>query len=56
MPDGNAQRPGDVVTTMSGQTVEVINTDAEGRLVLCDAMTWAQKELQAQGDRSTSPR
>jgi leucyl aminopeptidase len=43
MPDGNAQRPGDVVTTMSGQTVEVINTDAEGRLVLCDAMTWTQK-------------
>ncbi len=45
MPDGKAQRPGDVVTTMSGQTVEVINTDAEGRLVLCDAMTWAQKAL-----------
>jgi len=45
MPDGNAQRPGDVVTTMSGQTVEVINTDAEGRLVLCDAITWAQKTL-----------
>ncbi len=44
MPDGNAQRPGDVVTTMSGQTVEVINTDAEGRLVLCDAMTWAQSK------------
>jgi leucyl aminopeptidase len=44
MPDGNAQRPGDVVTTMSGQTVEVINTDAEGRLVLCDAMTWAQRQ------------
>ena len=43
MPDGNAQRPGDVVTTMSGQTVEVINTDAEGRLVLCDVMTWVQK-------------
>lgn len=43
MPDGNAQRPGDVVTTMSGQTVEVLNTDAEGRLVLCDAITWAQK-------------
>jgi leucyl aminopeptidase len=43
MPDGNAQRPGDVVTTMSGQTVEVINTDAEGRLVLCDVMTYAQK-------------
>ncbi len=43
MPDGNAMRPGDVVTTMSGQTVEVLNTDAEGRLVLCDAITWAQK-------------
>ena len=44
MPDGNAQRPGDVVTSMSGKTIEVINTDAEGRLVLCDAITWAQKE------------
>ncbi|HEX8655459.1 MAG TPA: leucyl aminopeptidase [Allosphingosinicella sp.] len=44
MPDGGAQRPGDVVTSMSGQTIEVINTDAEGRLVLCDAMTWAQRE------------
>jgi leucyl aminopeptidase len=43
MPDGLAQRPGDVVTSMSGQTVEVINTDAEGRLVLCDALTWVQK-------------
>ncbi len=43
MPDGNAQRPGDVVTSMSGQTVEVINTDAEGRLVLCDAIWWAQE-------------
>ncbi len=43
MPDGNAQRPGDIVTTMSGQTVEVLNTDAEGRLVLCDAITWVQK-------------
>ncbi len=43
MPDGNAQRPGDVVTSMSGQTIEVINTDAEGRLVLCDALTWVQK-------------
>jgi leucyl aminopeptidase len=43
MPDGNAQRPGDVVTSMSGKTIEVINTDAEGRLVLCDAMTWVQK-------------
>ncbi|HYJ31561.1 MAG TPA: leucyl aminopeptidase [Allosphingosinicella sp.] len=44
MPDGGAQRPGDVVISMSGQTIEVINTDAEGRLVLCDAMTWAQRE------------
>jgi leucyl aminopeptidase len=43
MPGGNAQRPGDVVTTMSGQTVEVINTDAEGRLVLGDAITYAQR-------------
>jgi leucyl aminopeptidase len=43
MPGGNAQRPGDVVTTMSGQTVEVINTDAEGRLVLADAVTWVQR-------------
>jgi leucyl aminopeptidase len=43
MPDGNAQRPGDVVTSLSGQTIEVINTDAEGRLVLADAMTWAQR-------------
>jgi leucyl aminopeptidase len=45
MPDGKAQRPGDVVTTMNGQTVEVINTDAEGRLVLCDAMTYAQQQF-----------
>ncbi len=44
MPDGNAIRPGDVLTTMSGQTVEVLNTDAEGRLVLCDALHWAQEE------------
>ncbi|HEV2746047.1 MAG TPA: leucyl aminopeptidase [Allosphingosinicella sp.] len=44
MPDGKAMRPGDVVTSMSGQTIEVINTDAEGRLVLCDAMTWAQRQ------------
>jgi leucyl aminopeptidase len=43
MPDGNAQRPGDVVTTLSGQTVEVINTDAEGRLVLADALTYVQR-------------
>lgn len=45
MPDGKAQRPGDVVTSMSGQTIEVINTDAEGRLVLCDALTWVQQEF-----------
>jgi leucyl aminopeptidase len=43
MPDGGAQRPGDVVTSLSGQTIEVINTDAEGRLVLCDAISWAQR-------------
>jgi leucyl aminopeptidase len=45
MPDGNAQRPGDVVTSMSGQTIEVINTDAEGRLVLCDVLTFAQRQF-----------
>jgi leucyl aminopeptidase len=43
MPDGNAQRPDDVVTSMSGQTIEVLNTDAEGRLVLADALTYAQR-------------
>jgi leucyl aminopeptidase len=42
MPDGNAQRPGDIVTSMSGQTIEIINTDAEGRLVLCDALWYCQ--------------
>jgi leucyl aminopeptidase len=40
---GNAQRPGDIVTTMSGKTVEVLNTDAEGRLILADAVTYANK-------------
>ena len=45
MPGGNAQRPGDVVTSMSGQTVEVINTDAEGRLVLADAVTYVQRNF-----------
>ncbi len=45
MPDGAAQRPGDVVTSMSGQTIEVINTDAEGRLVLCDCLTWVQAQV-----------
>ena len=43
MPAGNASKPGDVVTTMSGQTVEILNTDAEGRLVLCDALTYAER-------------
>jgi leucyl aminopeptidase len=43
MPGGNATRPGDVVTSMSGQTVEVLNTDAEGRLILCDALTYAER-------------
>ena len=43
MPAGNATKPGDVVTTMSGQTVEILNTDAEGRLVLCDALTYVKK-------------
>ena len=41
MPDGRAVKPGDVVTSMSGQTIEILNTDAEGRLVLCDALTYA---------------
>ncbi len=45
MPDGKAQRPGDIVTSMSGQTIEVINTDAEGRLVLADALTYVQKKF-----------
>ncbi|MFK7866705.1 MAG: leucyl aminopeptidase [Alphaproteobacteria bacterium] len=44
MPDGNAQRPGDVVKSLSGQTIEVINTDAEGRLILADALYYAERE------------
>ncbi|MDP2331893.1 MAG: leucyl aminopeptidase [Reyranella sp.] len=48
MPDGKAQRPGDVVKSMSGQTIEVINTDAEGRLILCDAMWYAQEKFEPQ--------
>lgn len=43
MPDGRAVRPGDVVTSMSGLTIEVLNTDAEGRLILCDALTYAER-------------
>lgn len=45
MPGSNAQRPGDVVKTMSGQTVEILNTDAEGRLVLCDCLTYLQEKF-----------
>ena len=48
MPDGNAQRPGDIVTSMSGQTIEVINTDAEGRLVLADALWYCQDRFKPQ--------
>jgi len=45
MPDGNAQRPGDIVTSMSGQTIEIINTDAEGRLVLADVLWYVQQKF-----------
>ena len=43
MPGGNATRPGDIVSSMSGQTIEILNTDAEGRLILCDALTYAER-------------
>ncbi len=43
MPSGNAIKPGDILTSMSGQTIEVLNTDAEGRLILCDALTYAER-------------
>ena len=43
MPSGNALKPGDILTSMSGQTIEVLNTDAEGRLILCDALTYAER-------------
>jgi leucyl aminopeptidase len=43
LPDGNASKPGDIVTSLSGQTIEVLNTDAEGRLILCDALTYSAK-------------
>ncbi|HBZ44802.1 MAG TPA: leucyl aminopeptidase [Maritimibacter sp.] len=49
MPDGKAQRPGDIVTTMKGDTVEVINTDAEGRMVLCDVLWYAQERFKPAG-------
>src|SRR3974377_2362099 len=45
MPDGNAQRPGDIVISMSGQTIEIVNTDAEGRLVLSDVIWYAAKRF-----------
>ena len=48
MPDGNAQRPGDIVASMSGQTIEIINTDAEGRLVLADALWYCQDRFKPQ--------
>ncbi len=43
MPDGNATRPGDIVTSLAGKTIEILNTDAEGRLILCDALTYAER-------------
>ncbi len=43
MPDGRSVKPGDVVTSMSGQTIEILNTDAEGRLILCDALTYVER-------------
>ncbi|MGZ5620749.1 MAG: leucyl aminopeptidase, partial [Methylobacter sp.] len=43
MPDGDANKPGDIVTSMSGKTIEIVNTDAEGRLLLCDALTYAER-------------
>ena len=43
MPGGKATRPGDIVTSMSGRTIEILNTDAEGRLILCDALTWSKR-------------
>ena len=43
MPSGTATRPGDIVKSMSGQTIEILNTDAEGRLILCDALTYARR-------------
>jgi len=45
MPGGKATKPGDIVTSMSGQTIEILNTDAEGRLILCDALTYAKEKL-----------
>ena len=56
MPSGSAQRPGDIVKSMSGQTIEVLNTDAEGRLVLADALWYCQDRFKPQADgRSRHP-
>ena len=49
MPGGNAQRPGDIVKSYSGKTIEILNTDAEGRLVLADAITFTEKKLKKLG-------
>jgi leucyl aminopeptidase len=43
LPDGDANKPGDIVTSLSGQTIEILNTDAEGRLILCDALTYSER-------------
>jgi leucyl aminopeptidase len=48
MPDGKAQRPGDIVKSMSGQTIEILNTDAEGRLVLADVLWYCQDRFKPQ--------
>ena len=45
LPDGAANKPGDIVTSMSGRTIEILNTDAEGRLILCDALTWVEQKI-----------
>ena len=55
MPGGSATRPGDIVTSMSGQTIEILNTDAEGRLILCDALTYAERFEPDTSDRRGDP-
>ena len=55
MPSGRAVKPGDVVTSLSGQTIEILNTDAEGRLILCDALTYAERFKPACGGRHCHP-
>mgnify|MGYP000709429637 CR=1 FL=1 len=56
LPDGNANKPGDIVTSMSGQTIEVLNTDAEGRLILCDALSYAHNATDVDGQPLNRPR